>query len=332
MRYAYLRPLLFTLPAELAHTCTLKLLDYCPTSCLPKLSQAPRQIMGLHFTNPIGVAAGLDKDGQHIDGLAKFGFGFIEVGTVTPQAQPGNPQPRLFRLPKAHALINRMGFNNQGVDSLVARLSQRQYKGILGVNIGKNRDTPLSQAIDDYRIGMQKVYPEADYITINISSPNTAGLRDLQAPQTLPKLLTELKSLQTQLNQQHQRYVPLAIKIAPDLDDTSLQIIAKQLLAHDIDAVIATNTTTSRPGVEKFKHGHEKGGLSGQPLTQLANHAINILAQNLAGRIPIVGIGGIMSAQDVHTKLQAGANLVQLYTGLGYRGFDLIKELQSTKF
>ena len=328
MLYACCKPLLFALPPEQAHAWTLKFLDYCPSAWLPTLKKSPCQVMGLSFDNPIGVAAGLDKDAEHINGLGKFGFGFIEVGTVTPKPQTGNAHPRLFRLNQADALINRMGFNNQGIESMVQRLQQHQYKGIVGVNLGKNRDTPLADAAQDYEIGMRQVYPYADYITINISSPNTKGLRDLQSPDALPHLLGKLKTLQKELARTHQQYIPLAIKIAPDLEAQELDAMATQFIAHDIDAVIATNTTTSRLGVKHFQHGNEQGGLSGKPLLNIANETITTLAQSLSGRIPIIGVGGIMSAQDVQDKLQAGAVLVQLYTGLVYRGSDLIGELR----
>jgi dihydroorotate dehydrogenase len=283
--------------------------------------------MGLNFPNPIGLAAGLDKNGEYLDALAALGFGFIEIGTVTPRPQPGNPAPRIFRIPEAHALINRLGFNNHGVDQLVENVRRSAYQGILGINIGKNFDTPLEKAVDDYLTGLQKVYRYASYVTVNISSPNTQNLRQLQAADALDQLLGRLKSEQAGLAQRHGKYVPMAVKIAPDLDETQIQAIAALLMKYRIDGVIATNTTITRTGIEHLPQAQESGGLSGAPLTQRATAVIRQLHCLLQGAVPIIGVGGIMSADDAHGKLTAGASLIQLYTGLIYRGPDLVKEI-----
>lgn len=284
-------------------------------------------VMGLEFPNRVGLAAGLDKNGEFIDALGGLGCGFIEVGTVTPKPQPGNPQPRLFRLPQAQALINRMGFNNHGVAALVARIRARQYGGVLGVNLGKNRDTPIEQAAEDYVSGLRAVYPYADYVTVNISSPNTSHLRDLQSEDTLRGLLATLKGEQLRLHADQRRYVPLAVKIAPDLTEPQLAAIAAVVLAAGIDGVIATNTTVARDGVVGLAYAREAGGLSGAPLTRRATAVVKYLATAIDGRIPIIAAGGIMSAQDALDKLAAGASLVQLYTGLIYRGPGLVAEV-----
>jgi dihydroorotate dehydrogenase len=282
--------------------------------------------MGLRFPNRVGLAAGLDKNGIAVDGFAHFGFGAIEVGTVTPRPQPGNPKPRLFRLPKAHALINRMGFNNDGVAALVARVKDRRYRGILGVNLGKNATTPLEEALNDYRLGMQAVWEVADYITINISSPNTQQLRSLQEGEALTALLGGLREESVRLEAVSGKRTPLVVKIAPDLDDDAIAAIAETLLAFEIDGVIATNTTTSRAGVEHLPHGNESGGLSGAPLFARSTEVVRILARALAGKIPIIAAGGILSGDAARAKLAAGATLVQIYTGLIYRGPKLIPE------
>lgn len=284
-------------------------------------------VMGLEFPNRVGLAAGLDKNGEFIDALGGLGCGFIEVGTVTPKPQPGNPQPRLFRLPQAQALINRMGFNNHGVAALVARIRARQYGGVLGVNLGKNRDTPIEQAAEDYVSGLRAVYPYADYVTVNISSPNTSHLRDLQSEDALRGLLATLKGEQLRLHADQRRYVPLAVKIAPDLTEPQLAAIAAVVLAAGIDGVIATNTTVARDGVVGLAYAREAGGLSGAPLTRRATAVVKYLATAIDGRIPIIAAGGIMSAQDALDKLAAGASLVQLYTGLIYRGPGLVAEV-----
>lgn len=332
MLYCLARPLLFSLDPETAHDLTLHALAGAQRSGLLGLAVPgpvacpPRKIMGLHFPNPVGLAAGLDKNGACIDGMAALGFGFIEIGTVTPRPQPGNPKPRMFRLPKAQALINRLGFNNQGLDQVIANLQGAQYRGILGVNIGKNFDTPIERAADDYVQCLEKIYPHASYVTINISSPNTQNLRELQSADALDDLLTRLKSAQARLADQHGKYLPLALKIAPDLDDGQITSIAERLLRHRMDAVIAGNTTLARDTVSHLPHGTEKGGLSGAPLTQKSTALIHSLHQKLGEEIPIIGVGGIMSGVDAQEKIAAGAQLVQLYTGLIYRGPDLVAE------
>jgi dihydroorotate dehydrogenase len=282
--------------------------------------------MGIAFDNRVGLAAGLDKNAAHIDGLATFGFGFIEVGTVTPRAQPGNAKPRMFRLPRAQALINRLGFNNDGVAALVANVERARYRGVLGINIGRNFDTPNERAADDYVAGLRAVYASARYVTVNVSSPNTAGLRDLQAEKALGALLTRLKREQDALSQEHGRYVPLAIKIAPDLTDDALRGIARVLVSHRMDAVIATNTTIARDAVAGMRHAQESGGLSGAPLLARSTEVVRVLAQALDGALPIIGVGGITSGAHARAKLDAGASLVQLYTGLIYRGPALVAE------
>jgi dihydroorotate dehydrogenase len=330
MLYTLLRPLLFKLDPESAHRVTFNGIELARKVGLLKtvsIPCQPRNVMGLSFPNPVGLAAGLDKNGEYLDALAALGFGFIEIGTVTPRPQPGNPAPRIFRIPEARAIINRLGFNNRGVDQLVENVKHSAYQGILGINIGKNFDTPLEKAVDDYLIGLQKVYRYASYVTVNISSPNTLNLRQLQAADALDQLLSRLKSEQAKLAQVHGKYVPMAVKIAPDLDETQIQTIAALLLKHRIDGVIATNTTITRTGIEHLPLAQENGGLSGAPLTQRATAVIRQLHHALQGVIPIIGAGGIMSADDAQDKLTAGANLIQLYTGLIYRGPDLVKEV-----
>ncbi|MXS85054.1 quinone-dependent dihydroorotate dehydrogenase [Nitrosomonas sp. HPC101] len=332
MIYNLLRPLLFMLDAEKVHTLTLDALGLLKkASLLPScaIQCAPVHIMGLDFPNPVGLAAGLDKNGAYIDALASLGFGFIEVGTVTPRPQAGNPRPRLFRIPRAKAIINRMGFNNAGVDKLIENVQQSGYRGILGINIGKNADTPLQNAVDDYLIGLRKVYPYASYVTVNISSPNTKQLRQLQNEIELEQLLSALKTEQTRLSDQHGRYTPLAVKIAPDLEPEQIAAIASLLLKHRMDAVIATNTTIARYGTEHLPYGDEQGGLSGAPLTVRSNAVIRQLADHLQQAIPIIGAGGIMSAPDAQAKIDAGASLVQVYSGLIYRGPNLVTETVS---
>jgi dihydroorotate dehydrogenase len=332
MMYSLLRPLLFRLPPETAHHFTLHTLKALHRLKLTKLffgkiPDAPCTVMGLNFPNPVGLAAGMDKNAEYIDSLAALGFGFIEVGTVTPRPQPGNPQPRLFRLSAAQALINRMGFNNQGVDKLLDNVQKAHFSGILGINIGKNFDTPLEKAVDDYLIGLHKVYAHADYVTVNISSPNTPGLRQLQQGEELDRILNPLKQAQQQLATQHNKYVPLVIKIAPDLSEAEVTIIADKLLAYNIDGVIATNTTLSRVGVENLPYAFEAGGLSGAPLSARATQIVQQLSATLQGKIPIIAAGGVMSAADAQEKIKAGASLVQIYTGLIYRGPALVKAL-----
>ena len=332
--YALTRPLLFSLDPESAHDVTLATLRTCAklglTHWLHKPVANPKTVMGLHFPNPVGLAAGLDKDGACIDGLAALGFGFIEVGTVTPRAQPGNPKPRMFRLPDAEALINRMGFNNGGVEAFVRNVQASRFyqdkQGVLGLNIGKNADTPMERATDDYLICLEKVYPYASYVTVNISSPNTKNLRQLQRASELDELLTKLKDAQSRLADRHGRYVPVVLKIAPDLDVEQIRTVADALLRHHMDGVIATNTTITRDAVQGLAHADETGGLSGAPVRELSNRVIRALHQQLGKDIPIIGVGGILSAGDAQAKLDAGASLIQLYTGLIYRGPALVGE------
>ena len=290
------------------------------------INASPRQVMGLTFPNAVGLAAGLDKNAAHLDALATLGFGHIEVGTVTPRPQSGNPKPRLFRLPSAAAIINRMGFNNLGVDALVANVQRSAYRGILGINIGKNKDTSNAQAVDDYLLCLEKVYPHASYVTINISSPNTQHLRDLQKDEALDALLSSIKLRQATLAQQHGRYVPIALKIAPDLDDSQIAAIAALLMVHQVDGVIATNTTLSRNEVRGLPHANEAGGLSGAPVRGASLRVIRTLGRHLQGSVPIIGVGGVLTGADAVEKINAGAALVQLYSGLIYRGPALVKE------
>jgi len=333
--YALIRPFLFTLDAERAHELTLSLLAIGASLGLGDsavTSDSPAEVMGLHFPNRVGLAAGLDKNGTAIDGLGSLGFGFLEVGTVTPRPQPGNPKPRLFRLPEHQAIINRMGFNNAGVDALLERLPKARYRGILGINIGKNFDTPIDHAVDDYLICMDKAYRLASYITVNISSPNTKNLRQLQGASELDALLGTLKTRQMVLADRHGKYVPLALKIAPDLEPGQIVDIADALRRHRIDAVIATNTTLSREGVEASPLAAEAGGLSGSPLFEKSTAVIRDLAQALAGELPIIAAGGITSGIRARAKLEAGAALVQIYSGLIYKGPQLIREcIEATK-
>lgn len=332
--YALARPLLFSLDAEAAHNLTLPSLKYAArlgiTKAIAKPQADPRSVMGITFPNPVGLAAGLDKDGAYIDGLASLGFGFIEIGTVTPRAQSGNPKPRMFRLPQANAIINRMGFNNGGVDAFVANVRASRFhqnkEGVLGLNIGKNADTPIERAADDYLFCLEKIYPYASYVTINISSPNTKNLRQLQGASELDALLSQLKDAQRRLTDQHRRYVPIALKIAPDIDSEQTRTIAGALLRHKIDAVIATNTTITRDAVKNMPHAEEAGGLSGAPVFDLSNQVIRALKAELGDALPIIGVGGIFSGADARTKIEAGASLVQLYTGLIYRGPALVRE------
>ncbi len=332
MIYPLLRPLLFRLDPETAHRLTLEALDasyrWGLSSLLSKAPPCPpRTVMGLRFPNPVGLAAGLDKNGAHIDALAALGFGFIEVGTVTPRPQPGNPKPRLFRIPEANAIVNRMGFNNEGVDRLVENVKKARYRGILGINIGKNFDTPLERAADDYLTCLRKVYPYAGYVAVNISSPNTKDLRLLQQSHELGTLLEALKGEQQALAQSHGKYVPLALKIAPDLSTDQIVAIAGLLVHYGVDGVIATNTTVSRRGVEHLAHGAEAGGLSGAPLRVPSSAVVKQLSLALQGKIPIIGVGGIMDGLDAQEKIKAGASLVQIYSGLIYRGPALIAEV-----
>lgn len=329
--YTLIRQALFRLDPETAHNFTLSGLSNAHKLGLsslirPAVPSDPRQVMGLNFPNPVGLAAGLDKNGDCIDGLAGLGFGFIEIGTITPLAQPGNPKPRLFRLPEANAIINRMGFNNMGVDELIRNVAQAKYRGILGINIGKNAVTPIEEAASDYLKCLRSVYAHASYVTVNISSPNTKNLRQLQDEAALNDLLEKLKSEQQKLAQTHGKYVPIALKIAPDMEGEQITQIADLLMRHGIDGVIATNTTLSRTGVENLLHGDETGGLSGGPVKDKSTTVIRALAERLKGAIPIIGVGGILNGQDALEKIEAGAALVQIYSGLIYRGPELIAE------
>jgi len=329
--YPLLRPVLFGLDAETAHHFTLKTLRSLQTTGLLGLAaQAvpdnPRTVMGLDFPNPVGLAAGLDKNGECIDAWASLGFGFIEIGTVTPRPQPGNAKPRLFRLPQAAAIINRMGFNNDGIDALLANVARARYRGILGINIGKNFDTPIERAVDDYLIGLRKAYGPASYVAINISSPNTKNLRDLQQADELNRLLGALKAEQAKLAERHGKYTPIAIKIAPDLDQAQIDEMAGLFRTHRIDGIIATNTTLSRQGVEGLPHADEAGGLSGAPVREKSTAVLAAMHRALAGEIPLIGVGGILSGEDARAKLAAGASLVQIYSGLIYRGPALVAE------
>ncbi len=326
-----LRPLLFRLDPETAHHLTLGGLKAAHALGLGGLiakhpPDDPRTVMGLTFPNPVGLAAGLDKNGECIAGLAALGFGFIEIGTVTPLPQPGNPRPRMFRLPEAQGIINRMGFNNDGVDALIENVRRAEYRGILGINIGKNAATPIENAADDYLICLRKVYAHASYVTVNISSPNTKNLRQLQDEAALNNLLMLLKAEQQKLADAHGRYVPIALKIAPDMEGEQIAQIARLLMQHRIDAVIATNTTLSREGVEHLPHCNETGGLSGAPVRDRSTAVIRQLAAELKGALPIIGAGGILNGADAAEKINAGAALVQLYSGLIYRGPALVGE------
>jgi dihydroorotate dehydrogenase len=332
--YALARPLLFSLDPETAHNLTLRNLRRAAALGLAgagnKPAPDPRTVMGITFPNPVGLAAGLDKDGAYIDGLAALGFGSIEIGTVTPRAQAGNPKPRMFRLPAKRAIINRMGFNNGGVDAFVANVQASKFyqerQGVLGLNIGKNADTPIERAADDYLHCLRKVYPYASYVTVNISSPNTKNLRQLQGASELDALLAQLKAEQSRLADQHGRYVPLTLKIAPDIDGDQIREIADALLRHKIDGVIATNTTLNRRDVEGLRHANEAGGLSGTPVFDLSNIVIRALKKELGDEVPIIGVGGIMRGADAKAKIAAGAQLVQLYSGLIYAGPALVRE------
>ena len=328
--YNLSRRLLFKLSPETAHELTIDLLGAAGRIGLAKRvvkqpAALPINVMGIDFPNPVGLAGGLDKNGDAILGLAGLGFGFIEIGTVTPLSQPGNPKPRLFRLPAAEGVINRMGFNNLGVDHLLERVQAANFKGVLGINIGKNFNTPVEKAADDYLLCMDKVYRSASYITVNVSSPNTPGLRSLQFGDSLRSLLNTLRQRQEELTAFHGRRVPLAIKIAPDMSDEEIIDVANILLETGMDAVIATNTTVSRAGVEGMLHAEETGGLSGAPVREQSTHVVRVLADTLAGRLPIIAVGGITEGQHAAEKIEAGASLVQIYSGFIYKGPELIR-------
>jgi len=330
--YKLVKPLLFRMDAETAHNVTLKALDVAyHAGLLKRYSSAAQRktknVMGIEFPSMVGLAAGLDKNGDHIHALSALGFGFIEIGTVTPRPQPGNPKPRLFRLPEKQAIINRMGFNNKGVDHLVEQVKKANFKGVLGINIGKNFDTPIENAVDDYLICLRKVYTRASYITINISSPNTKNLRQLQQGNEFKPLLGSLKQEQSKLAKEYGKYVPLVVKIAPDLSYEEVGVIAQVIRDLGMDGVIATNTTISREAVKDLPHGNETGGLSGAPLLKQSTEVVEQLYAHLNGEIPIIAAGGIMSGQDARDKINAGADLVQVYSGLIYQGPELVGEI-----
>lgn len=332
--YALARPALFSLDAEAAHELTLRSLQKAydcslTRSLMASKPELPTSLMGLALRNPVGLAAGLDKNGAHIDALGNLGFGFVEVGTVTPLAQPGNPKPRMFRLPQKQALINRLGFNNLGLQAFITNVQKSQWRqqgGILGLNIGKNAATPIERAVDDYLLGLEGVYAHADYVTVNISSPNTQNLRTLQGQDELTQLLQPLQEKRKALADQHGRHVPMVVKIAPDLSTEQIDVVAGLLPRYDIDGVIATNTTLSRDAVQGLPHAQEAGGLSGPPAHEPSLQVIARLRQQLGASYPIIGVGGIASGRQAQEKIAAGANAIQLYTGLIYRGPALIGE------
>ena len=336
--YALTRPFLFSLDPEAAHDLTIDMLartQNTPLSwsyCMGRVED-PVTLAGLVFPNRVGLAAGLDKNARCIDGLGAMGFGFVEVGTVTPLAQSGNPKPRMFRLPQANALINRLGFNNEGLDAFVANVQKATFRRktqgkpmLLGLNIGKNATTPMEKATDDYLIGLAGVYPHADYVTVNISSPNTKNLRALQSDEALDALLGAIATRREQLAQQHGKRVPIFVKIAPDLDDEQIKVISATLTRHQMDGVVATNTTLNREAVQGLEHAHEAGGLSGAPVLEMSNRVIRQLRAALGKDFPIIGVGGILSAADAVSKIEAGADVVQIYTGLIYKGPELVRQ------
>lgn len=332
--YPLARSFLFELDPEKAHDLTLGAIariQHTPLLCTiaqPRVDD-PVTVAGIRFPNRLGLAAGLDKNGRCIDGLGAMGFGFVEVGTVTPKAQPGNPRPRMFRLPQARALINRLGFNNDGLDAFLANVQRATFRsqgGILGLNIGKNAATPIERAVDDYLIGLAGVYPHADYVTVNISSPNTKNLRALQSDEALDALLAALQERKAVLQREHGRSVPMFVKIAPDLDEAQVKVIAATLRKNGIDGVIATNTTIAREAVKHLPHGEEAGGLSGAPVFEASNRVIRLLRAELGSSYPIIGVGGVMSGADAVAKREAGADLVQIYTGFIYGGPPLVTE------
>lgn len=330
MPYQLIRPFLFMMDPERAHHFTIWALAWAERLgvlkfFMPKPVHAPVTVMGIEFPNQVGLAAGMDKNGDCIMALSRLGFGHIEIGTITPRPQPGNPKKRMFRLPAAEGIINRMGFNNDGVDRLVENVQRSGFQGVLGINIGKNFDTPIEKAVDDYLICLSKVYAHASYVAVNISSPNTKNLRQLQESDELEKLLGALKARQLELAKEHGRYVPMALKIAPDMDPNQIRDIAERLVRHQFDGVIATNTTISRSGVEHLPHGTELGGLSGAPVRAKSTSVIRELAEALrSSGIPVIGVGGILSGEDALEKIHAGAAIVQIYSGMVYRGPDLV--------
>jgi len=326
--YALARPFLFALDPETAHNVALQFSGLAALFTSPP-PPCPVEAMGIEFPNPVGLAAGLDKHAEHVDALAALGFGFLELGGVTPRPQPGNPRPRLFRIPQAGAIINRYGLNSVGVDVFVENLKEARTRSITGVNIGKNKDTPNENAADDYEICLDKLYPHVDYVSLNVSSPNTEGLRNLQEAEPLAALLSRIRAKREQLREKHGRQVALALKIAPDLDDAAIASIADVVRRERMDGVIATNTTVARADVEQYANGMQAGGLSGAPLRGRSTHVVRVLAQSLRGEIPLIGVGGIFSGADAVEKLDAGANLVQVFTGLIYRGPELVNECVS---
>ena len=329
MSYALLRPFLFNMDPEHAHEMTLSLLDKAHKARVLGLvygqSMQPTDCMGLQFSNPVGLAAGLDKNGDYIDALAELGFGFIEVGTVTPKPQAGNDKPRMFRIKQADAIINRMGFNNEGVDYLIENVKRCKYKGNIGINIGKNAATPVEQAADDYVYCLERVYPHASYITVNISSPNTENLRDLQSGEALTHLLDAIKNRHSQLATEYGFYVPLVLKVAPDLDPLQVDYISQQLLDFEIDGLIATNTTLSRVGVEDLPDGDQAGGLSGRPVSHISTQILQQFSDQLDDKVALIGVGGIDSGAKAVKKIEAGADMIQLYSGLIYKGPGLVQ-------
>ncbi len=330
MSYSTLQSLLFRFEPETAHTLAMLGMDAGDITGLSRLIykpvDAPVEVMGLQFPTAVGLAAGLDKNAEHIDGLAALGFGFVEVGTVTPRPQPGNPKPRLFRLPEHKAIINRMGFNNKGVDYLLEQVDNSRYKGILGINIGKNFDTPVERATDDYLLCLRKVYSRASYVAVNVSSPNTPGLRSLQFGESLNSLLAALKQEQAKLADYYGRYVPLAVKIAPDMDQHEIELVGQALIKYQLDGVIATNTTLDRSAVSSSPLAQEAGGLSGAPVRRSSTEVIRSLAKVVDGQLPIIGVGGIDDGITACEKIEAGASLVQVYSGFIYRGPALVSE------
>jgi dihydroorotate dehydrogenase len=332
--YTLVRNLLFKLDPETSHELSLEFLGIAERLkllqlCLPSVPDNPIEVMGIQFPNRVGLAAGLDKNGDYFNALGAMGFGFVEIGTITPKPQAGNAKPRMFRIPEAQAIINRMGFNNKGVDHLVEQVKRRRYTGVLGINIGKNATTPVENAVDDYIFCMNKVYAHADYITVNISSPNTQGLRDLQFGDSLNRLLETIKKQQRVLQKEHGRYVPLAVKIAPDIDANNIKEVARTLLAQGMDGVIATNTTIGREGVTQYALSKEAGGLSGLPVQIKSTEIIKAFYAELGEKLPIIGVGGIVDGASAVEKIKAGAKLVQIYTGFIYCGPALISEISA---
>jgi dihydroorotate dehydrogenase len=332
MLYQVARPLLFQLDPETAHVASMQALKLAHRTGLKRLlvksvKPKPVQVMGLNFPNPLGLAAGLDKHAEYVDALGSLGFGFLEIGGVTPRPQPGNPRPRVFRLPEQEAIINRFGFNSVGIERFVENLKSSTYRGVLGVNLGKNKETPLDRAVDDYLIGLEKIYSHVHFATINVSSPNTPNLRQLQSAGELGPLLGTMHRRREELSQRHGRRVALALKIAPDLSDAEIDVMARTAADQKMDAIIATNTTLSRDRVRGLPHGNEEGGLSGAPLREVSTEVIRKLARALDGALPIIGVGGIMEAQHAKDKLAAGATLLQLYCGLVYRGPDVVADI-----